>query len=293
MAVVEAAEEVRPGDSPSGSKSDKAAFLPARSFSGWRHGYYFRLGDAGLGYYLDVGAEAAEAIARSRRDGARSHSPPSTSRHLETPATDHPPMKRDLFEWFHKRVLARFSGRYLVDAGHLRVRVVSVWPHGRCGVVDAPDADVDAVAVACDVGVSVEWRAEFTFPGSDGALGSVSGRVKVASARLLEDGRVETGEVEVLVGGEKSRVERERDDARSAAAAELEPRRSSRIPTPTPSPTAPPRQPWTRRPRMRRRTSSLWLAPKARAWRTERARSCATRARGASWRRWFEASPTR
>ena len=111
MAVVEAAEEVRPGDSPSGSKSDKAAFLPARSFSGWRHGYYFRLGDAGLGYYLDVGAEAAEAIARSRRDGARSHSPPSTSRHLETPATDHPPMKRDLFEWFHKRVLARFSGR--------------------------------------------------------------------------------------------------------------------------------------------------------------------------------------
>jgi len=222
MAVVEATEEVRPGDSPSGSKSDKAAFLPARSFSGWRHGYYFRLGDAGLGYYLDVGAEAAEAIARSRRDGARSHSPPSTSRHLETPATDHPPMKRDLFEWFHKRVLARFSGRYLVDAGHLRVRVVSVWPHGCCGVVDAPDADVDAVAVACDVGVSVEWRAEFTFPGSDGALGSVSGRVKVASARLLEDGRVETGEVEVLVGGEKSRVERERDDARSAAAAELE-----------------------------------------------------------------------
>ena len=78
-------EEVRPGDSPSGSKSDKAAFLPARSFSGWRHGYYFRLGDAGLGYYLDVGAEAAEAIARSRRDGARSHSPPSTSRHLEPP----------------------------------------------------------------------------------------------------------------------------------------------------------------------------------------------------------------
>ena len=69
MAVVEAAEEVRPGDSPSGSKSDKAAFLPARSFSGWRHGYYFRLGDAGLGYYLDVGAEAdtiATSVATAR-----------------------------------------------------------------------------------------------------------------------------------------------------------------------------------------------------------------------------------
>lgn len=222
MAVVEATEEVRPGDSPSASKRDKDAFLPAQSFSGWRHGYYFRLGDAGLGYYLDVGAEAAEAIARSRRDGTLSASPPSTSRDREPPATDDPPMKLDLFEWFHKRMLARFSGRHLVDAGDLRVRVVSVWPHGRCGVVDSPDADLDAVAVACDVGVSVEWRAEFTLPGSDSALGSVSGRVKVASARLLEDGRVETGEVEVLVGGEKSRVERERDDARSAAAAEDE-----------------------------------------------------------------------
>lgn len=63
MAVVEATEEVRPGDSPSASKRDKDAFLPAQSFSGWRHGYYFRLGDAGLGYYLDVGAEAAEAMA--------------------------------------------------------------------------------------------------------------------------------------------------------------------------------------------------------------------------------------
>ena len=79
MAVVEAAEEVRPGDSPSGSKSDKAAFLPARSFSGWRHGYYFRLGDAGLGYYLDVGAEAAEG---SRHPVATARAP-----------TPHPPRR--------------------------------------------------------------------------------------------------------------------------------------------------------------------------------------------------------
>ena len=206
-------------------------------------------------------------------------------------------MKRDLFEWFHKRVLARFSGRYLVDAGHLRVRVVSVWPHGRCGVVDAPDADADAVAVACDVGVSVEWRAEFTFPGSDGALGSVSGRVKVASARLLEDGRVETGEVEVLVGGEKiprrtrarRREKRSRGGAREfrsrGGAREFRPRR--------------------RRPRRRRDNPGRvgrGCGDGRRPFGSRRRRelggqsaraSCATRARGASWRRWFEASPTR
>ena len=70
----------------------------------------------------------------------------------------------------------------------------------------------------CDVGASVEWRATVTLGVSPGAsvLGTVSGRVKVASARLRSDGGVEVSAPETLLAGEKSAVEREREEERSA-----------------------------------------------------------------------------
>ena len=134
----------------------------------------------------------------------------------------------DLFDRYHERLLARLGALSpLVDAGEVTIHVLSAWPHGRCRSTERPpevaaaaDEKVDekVVAVRCDVGASVEWRATVTLGVSPGAsvLGTVSGRVKVASARLRSDGGVEVSAPEALLAGEKSAAEREREEERSA-----------------------------------------------------------------------------
>ena len=47
------------------SPSSGVRFLPAAAFAGARRGYYFRLGDRGLGYYRDPNADAAGADSES------------------------------------------------------------------------------------------------------------------------------------------------------------------------------------------------------------------------------------
>ena len=54
------------------------------------------------------------------------------------------------------------------------------------------------IAVACDMGLAVEWRATVYLPGSSSVLGSVLGKVKVSGIRLNPDGRV-TCEPELLL----------------------------------------------------------------------------------------------
>ena len=71
------------------------------------------------------------------------------------------------------------------------IRVVSLWPHGAVGVVDSASAEsptAGSVSISCDVGVSVEWRAVVKLGDSESVLGTVLGRVKLASAKLREDG---------------------------------------------------------------------------------------------------------
>ena len=59
--------------------SSGGRFLPAAAFAGARRGYYFRLGDRGLGYYPDPNADAAgadsESVAVASPGGARAFGP--------------------------------------------------------------------------------------------------------------------------------------------------------------------------------------------------------------------------
>jgi hypothetical protein len=89
----------------------------------------------------------------------------------------------------------------------MAVQVSSLWPHGHAGVADV--ADEEHIAVACDMGLSVDWTATIYLGGSSSVLGSVCGKVKVKGIRLNEDGCV-TCEPELLLMGEKSAEEKER-----------------------------------------------------------------------------------
>ena len=182
-----------------------APFVASDEFAGARDGYYFRLGENGLGYYEDVNrgrAPSSLLTEASSSDAREDASDADDSEHKK------PSFKVDLFDWYRKRLLRAVGKRTapLVDTGEVVIRVVSLWPHGAVGVVDSASADSpdDAgsdVAVSCDVGVSVEWRAVVKLGGSDSVLGSVLGRVKLASAKLQDDGTIAVAAPELLVGG--------------------------------------------------------------------------------------------
>ena len=202
-----------------------APFVASDEFAGARDGYYFRLGENGLGYYEDVNrgrAPSSLLTEASSSDAREDASDADDSEHKK------PSFKVDLFDWYRKRLLRAVGKRTapLVDTGEVVIRVVSLWPHGAVGVVDSASADSpddaeSGVAVSCDVGVSVEWRAVVKLGGSDSVLGSVLGRVKLASAKLQEDGTIAVAAPELLVGGEKSAVERERDAKKRAREEEM------------------------------------------------------------------------
>ena len=196
-----------------------APFVASDEFAGARDGYYFRLGENGLGYYEDVNrgrAPSSLLTEASSSDAREDASDADDSEHKK------PSFKVDLFDWYRKRLLRAVGKRTapLVDTGEVVIRVVSLWPHGAVGVVDSGSAespdDAGSVAISCDVGVSVEWRAVVKLGGSDSVLGSVLGRVKLASAKLQEDGAIAVAAPELLVGGEKSAAERERDAQKQA-----------------------------------------------------------------------------
>ena len=200
--------------------SDRPApFVASDAFVGARDGYYFRLGENGLGYYEDVnrGREPSSLLTEASSSDAREDaSDADDSEHKK------PSFKVDLFDWYRKRLLRAVGKRTapLVDTGEVVIRVVSLWPHGAVGVVDSASAespdDAGSVAISCDVGVSVEWRAVVKLGDSESVLGSVLGRVKLASAKLQEDGAIAVAAPELLVGGEKSAAERERDAQKQA-----------------------------------------------------------------------------
>ena len=202
-----------------------APFVASDEFAGARDGYYFRLGENGLGYYEDVNrgrAPSSLLTEASSSDAREDASDADDSEHKK------PSFKVDLFDWYRKRLLRAVGKRTapLVDTGEVVIRVVSLWPHGAVGVVDSastdsPDDAGSEVAVSCDVGVSVEWRAVVKLGGSDSVLGSVLGRVKLASAKLQEDGTIAVAAPELLVGGEKSAAERERDAKKQAREEEM------------------------------------------------------------------------
>jgi len=196
-----------------------APFVASDEFAGARDGYYFRLGENGLGYYEDVNrgrAPSSLLTEASSSDAREDASDADDSEHKK------PSFKVDLFDWYRKRLLRAVGKRTapLVDTGEVVIRVVSLWPHGAVGVVDSASAessdDAGSVAISCDVGVSVEWRAVVKLGDSESVLGSVLGRVKLASAKLQEDGAIAVAAPELLVGGEKSAAERERDAQKQA-----------------------------------------------------------------------------
>ena len=201
--------------------SDRPApFVASEEFAGARNGYYFRLGELGLGYYEDVNRRRAFSSLLTEASCSDAHGDTSD---VDDSEDRKPTFKVDLFDWYRKRLLCAVGKRSepLVDTGEVVIRVVSLWPHGAVGVVDSalaesPDDDARSVAVSCDVGVSVEWRAVVTLGDSESVLGSVLGRVKLASAKLKEDGTIAIAAAELLVGGEKSAVERERDARKRA-----------------------------------------------------------------------------
>ena len=195
--------------------SDRPApFVASDAFAGARDGYYFRLGENGLGYYEDVnrGRAPSSVLTEASSSGARGDTSDADDGEDKKPT-----FKVDLFEWYRKRLLSAVGKRTapLVDTGEVVIRVTSLWPHGAVGVVDSASAespdDAGSVAISCDVGVSVEWRAVVKLGDSESVLGTVLGRVKLASAKLREDGAIAVAAPELLVGGEKSAVERERD----------------------------------------------------------------------------------
>lgn len=200
--------------------SDRPApFVASDAFVGARDGYYFRLGENGLGYYEDVdrGRAPSSVLTEASSSGARGDTSDADDGDDKKPT-----FKVDLFEWYRKRLLSAVGKRTapLVDTGEVVIRVVSLWPHGAVGVVDSASAespdDAGSVAISCDVGVSVEWRAVVKLGDSESVLGSVLGRVKLASAKLQEDGAIAVAAPELLVGGEKSAAERERDAQKQA-----------------------------------------------------------------------------
>ena len=200
--------------------SDRPApFVASDAFAGARDGYYFRLGENGLGYYEDVnrGRAPSSVLTEASSSGARGDTSDADDGEDKKPT-----FKVDLFEWYRKRLLSAVGKRTapLVDTGEVVIRVVSLWPHGAVGVVDSGSAespdDAGSVAISCDVGVSVEWRAVVKLGDSESVLGSVLGRVKLASAKLQEDGAIAVAAPELLVGGEKSAAERERDAQKQA-----------------------------------------------------------------------------
>jgi len=201
-----------------------AAFVPADTFAGARAGYCFKRGDDGLGYYPDGGAETCRAT-----DSRLTESSSSAGVELHDEPDTAPALTVDLFDWYRNRLVKSLGGRRapLVATDTVVVRVVSLWPHGVVGVVDAntkkyekdeskelSSDQSDVIAIRCDVGVSVEWQAVVRLPGSETVLGSVNGRVKIASAALGANGTVAVSVPELLVGSEKSEVERERDTKR-------------------------------------------------------------------------------
>ena len=200
--------------------SDRPApFVASDAFVGARDGYYFRLGENGLGYYEDVnrGRAPSSVLTEASSSGARGDTSDADDGEDKKPT-----FKVDLFEWYRKRLLSAVGKRTapLVDTGEVVIRVVSLWPHGAVGVVDSASAespdDAGSVAISCDVGVSVEWRAVIKLGDSESVLGSVLGRVKLASAKLQEDGTIAVAAPELLVGGEKSAAECERDARKRA-----------------------------------------------------------------------------
>ena len=200
--------------------SDRPApFVASDAFAGARDGYYFRLGENGLGYYEDVnrGRAPSSVLTEASSSGARGDTSDADDGEDKKPT-----FKVDLFEWYRKRLLSAVGKRTapLVDTGEVVIRVVSLWPHGAVGVVDSASAespdDAGSVAISCDVGVSVEWRAVVKLGDSESVLGTVLGRVKLASAKLREDGSIAVAAPELLVGGEKSAAERERDARQQA-----------------------------------------------------------------------------
>ena len=200
--------------------SDRPApFVASDAFVGARDGYYFRLGENGLGYYEDVnrGRAPSSVLTEASSSGARGDTSDADDGEDKKPT-----FKVDLFEWYRKRLLSAVGKRTapLVDTGEVVIRVTSLWPHGAVGVVDSASAespdDAGSVAISCDVGVSVEWRAVIKLGDSESVLGSVLGRVKLASAKLQEDGAIAVAAPELLVGGEKSAAERERDAQKQA-----------------------------------------------------------------------------
>ena len=200
--------------------SDRPApFVASDAFAGARAGYYFRLGENGLGYYEDVNRERAPSsvLTEASSSGARGDTSDADDGEDKKPT-----FKVDLFEWYRKRLLSAVGKRTapLVDTGEVVIRVTSLWPHGAVGVVDSASAespdDAGSVSISCDVGVSVEWRAVVKLGDSESVLGTVLGRVKLASAKLREDGSIAVAAPELLVGGEKSAAERERDARQQA-----------------------------------------------------------------------------
>lgn len=179
----------------------------------------------------------AEQIAQAYKTGADPANVAGPSTDAPEPASESsggPPLKVDLFDWITKRLQSSFSGRFIVDRDDVKVQVTSLWPHGHCGVADVPPTAAGAassssastpaaeeeeqIAVACDMGLSLEWRATVYLPGSSSVLGAVGGKVKVSAIRLNPDGRV-TCEPELLLTGEKSKAERERDEKQAGETA--------------------------------------------------------------------------
>ena len=61
---------------PGAAADGVAAFLPASSFVGARHGYAFKLGEEGLGYYADDGGQAADAEDELQQQRSQEHRVP-------------------------------------------------------------------------------------------------------------------------------------------------------------------------------------------------------------------------
>ena len=176
--------------------SDRPApFVASDEFAGARDGYYFRLGENGLGYYEDVNrgrAPSSLLTAASSSDAREDASDADDSEHKK------PSFKVDLFDWYRKRLLRAVGKRTapLVDTGEVVIRVTSLWPHGAVGVVDSASAespdDAGSVAISCDVGVSVEWRAVVKLVeeslSSDEKLEALSGTIQWTAEVAVQHG---------------------------------------------------------------------------------------------------------
>ena len=208
--------------------AEDADFIPSASFAGARVGYFFKRGAKGLGYYKDGGVGKSSLTESSF----------SATTDVDDD-NDGPALTTDLFDWYRRRLLQSIGARRdpLVDTQDVTVRVLSLWPHGVVGVVgddgdekqsgdenqsknqsknqsSTIDDSKQSIAIRCDVGVSVEWRAVVTLGDSDSVLGSVTGRIKIQSALLGSSGTVKVSKPELLLGGDKSQVEAERDAKR-------------------------------------------------------------------------------